>query len=65
MTVSRSERKVFITFEIWIFFSQKCMDSLQEAFTHAPELCEARFIMDARALFDVLWTVETKTHPLQ
>ncbi len=36
------------------------MDSLQEAFiqppppTHTPpEPCEARFIMDARALFDV------------
>ncbi len=46
MTVSRSERKVFITFEIWIYFLQKCMDSLQEAFIHAPEPCEARF-MDA------------------
>ncbi len=43
------------------------MDSLQEAFiqppppthTHTytpPEPCEARFIMDARALFDVLPT---------
>ncbi len=27
-----------------------------------PEPCEARFIMDAYALFDVLWTVEQK-HP--
>ncbi len=36
------------------------MDSLQEAFIHAPELCEARFIMDALALFDVFWTVEQK-----
>ncbi len=36
------------------------MDSLQEAFIHPPELCEARFIMDA--LFDVFWTVEQK-HP--
>ncbi len=36
-TVSRTERKVFITFEIWIFFLQKCMDSLQEAFIHPPE----------------------------
>ncbi len=25
-----------------------------------PEPCEARFIMDARALFDVFWTVEQK-----
>ncbi len=38
------------------------MDSLQEAFIHTPELCEARFIMDVRALFDVFWTVEQK-HP--
>ncbi len=42
------------------FFLQKLMDSLQEAFIHAPELCEARFIMDALALFDVFWTVEQK-----
>ncbi len=39
------------------------MDSLQEAFIHPPEPCEARFIMDERALFDVLWTVQQK-HPL-
>ncbi len=39
------------------------MDSLQEAFIHPPELCEARFIMDARALFDVFWTVEQKHLP--
>ncbi len=38
------------------------MDSLQEAFIHPPEPCEARFIMDARTLFDVFWTVEQK-HP--
>ncbi len=38
------------------------MDSLQEAFIHAPEPCEARFIMDAHALFDVFWTVQQK-HP--
>ncbi len=38
------------------------MDSLQEAFIHAPEPCETRFIMDARTLFDDLWTVEQK-HP--
>ncbi len=30
--------------------------------SHAPEPCEARFIMDARTLFDVLWTVQQK-HP--
>ncbi len=38
------------------------MDSLQEAFIQAPDPCEACFIRDARALFDVLWTVEIK-HP--
>ncbi len=38
------------------------MYSLQEAFIHPPEPCEARFITDAHALFDVLWTVEQK-HP--
>ncbi len=32
---------------------QKRMDSLQEAFIHATELCEERFITYARALFDV------------
>ncbi len=59
-TDSGSERKVFITFEIWIFFLQKHMDLLQEAFIHTPELCEARFIMDARTLFHVFWTVDNK-----
>ncbi len=34
------------------------MDSLQEAFIHSPEPCEAHFIIDAPALFDVLWTVQ-------
>ncbi len=53
---------VFITFEIWIFFLQKPIDSLQEAFIHALEPCEAHFIMDAHALFDVLRTVQQK-HP--
>ncbi len=38
------------------------MDSLQEAFIHPPEPCEAHFIMDVHALFDVFWTVEQK-HP--
>ncbi len=41
---------------------QKRMDSQQEAFIHPPEPCKACFIMDAHALFDVLWTVEQK-HP--
>ncbi len=62
MTDTGSERKVFITFEMWIFFLQKHMDSLQEALMHAPEPCEARFIMDVHTLFDILWTVEQK-HP--
>ncbi len=29
-----------------MFFLQKHIDSLQEAFVHPPEPCEARFIMD-------------------
>ncbi len=28
---------LIITFEIWIFFLQNRMDSLQEAFIHPPE----------------------------
>ncbi len=36
------------------------MDSLQEAFIHPPEPCEARFIMDGCALFDYFWAVEQK-----
>ncbi len=40
------------------------MDSLQEAFIHAPELCETRFIMDACTLFHVFWTVENKLTPI-
>ncbi len=39
------------------------MDLLQEAFIHHPEQCEARFIMDARTLFNVFWTVEQKDLP--
>ncbi len=38
------------------------MDSLQETFIHPPEPCEARFITDARGLFDYFWTIEQK-HP--
>ncbi len=41
-------------------FQQTCMDSLQEAFIHPPEPCEARFIMDEHTLFDYFWTVEQK-----
>ncbi len=53
---------MFITFEIWIYFLQKRIDSLQEAFIYAPEPSEAHFIMDVHALFDMFWTVEQK-HP--
>ncbi len=34
MTVICSEREEFITFEIWIFIFQKCMELLQGAFIH-------------------------------
>ncbi len=51
---------MFITFEIWIFILQKCMDSLQEAFIHTSEPYDACIIIDARTLFDVFWTVEQK-----
>ncbi len=37
------------------------MDSLQQAFIHPPEPCDAR-IMDAHTLFKASWTVEQK-HP--
>ncbi len=50
-------------FEIWIFILQKRMDLLQEAFINASEPCEACFMMEARALFDVFWTVEQKHLP--
>ncbi len=39
------------------------MDSLQEAFIHPPEPCEACF-MDAHTLFDYSWTVEQNTRLL-
>ncbi len=61
MTVSGSERKVFITFQIWIFFLKECINSLQEAFIHPPEPREARFIMDGCALLDFFWTGKKKT----
>ncbi len=54
--------KVFITFEIWIRFLQQHMDSLQEAFIHAPEPCEEHFIMEVLTLFNMFSTVEQK-HP--
>ncbi len=39
------------------------MDSLQEAFMHRSEPCEAHFIMDVYALFHSFWTIDKK-HPL-
>ncbi len=47
-----------------IFFVQKCTISLQEAFIHPPEPCEARFKMDGCTLFDYFWTVEQKHLPI-
>ncbi len=44
-------------------FLTKRMDSLQEAFIHPPEPCEACFIMDAHTLYCVFWTVEQKQPP--
>ncbi len=39
------------------------MYSLQEAFIHTPEPCEAHFITDARALFDYLLLLKRKHLP--
>jgi len=39
------------------------MFSLQEAFIHPLEPCEAPFITDMRALYYVFWTVEQKHLP--
>uniref|UniRef100_A0A672QYT6 C-type lectin domain-containing protein n=1 Tax=Sinocyclocheilus grahami TaxID=75366 RepID=A0A672QYT6_SINGR len=36
---------------IWIFFLQKCIDSLQEAFIHPPESCEALFMIYRTHIF--------------
>ncbi len=47
------------------FFLQKRMDSLQEAFIHPPEPCEAHFIMDSCTLFYVLDCVTENTRSLQ
>ncbi len=41
-----------------MFFLQKCLSSLQEAFIHPPEPFQAHFIMDTHTLFDVFWTVQ-------
>ncbi len=56
VTVTNFYKNVHLLTSIY----KKCMDSLQEAFIHTPEPCDARFIMDAHFLFDVLWTVEQK-----
>ncbi len=45
---------------MYIYIGVECMDSLQEAFIHTPEPREARFILDAHTLFDVVWTVELR-----
>ncbi len=47
----------------YAFFLQNHIDSLQEAFIHSPEPCEARFIMEGWMRFDYFWTVEKKKHP--
>ncbi len=60
MTDTGSERKVFITFEIWIFFLRKQFATV--GLYSCPEPCEAHFIIDAHTLFDDLWTVDQK-HP--
>ncbi len=39
----------------FFFFLQKRMDSLQEAFIHPLELCEARFIMDLSEMDLWIW----------
>ncbi len=41
----------------------KMQDSLQVAFIHLPEPCEAHFMTDVCALFDYFWTVEQKHLP--
>ncbi len=48
---------------VWIYFLQKRMDLLQEAFIHPLELCEAHFTRDVHVLFDYFWTVEQKHLP--
>ncbi len=38
------------------------MNTLHAPFIHTPEPCEACFIVEARALFNMFWTVKEK-HP--
>ncbi len=45
MTVRWSERDVFITFEIWIFFLRKRMDLLQEAFIYSGHQSRVRHVL--------------------
>ncbi len=61
--VSGSERKVFITFEIWIFCYKNTWICYRRPLFTPPEPCEACFITDAHALFHVFWTVDKK-HPI-
>ncbi len=53
----KPEEGVYIVLNMDVFL-QKHMDSLQEAFIHPPESCEACFNMGGCALFDYFWTVE-------
>ncbi len=39
-------KKCLLCLKYGYFSNKKCMDLLQEAFSHPPELCEACFIMD-------------------
>ncbi len=60
MTVRWNEREVFITFEI--FLTKMHGFTTGGLYSWPGTVCEACFIMDAHALFDVFWTVQQK-HP--
>ncbi len=53
------EKKCLLRWNMDIYLT-KMHGSLQEAFIHHPEPCEARFITDACTLFHVFWTVDKK-----
>ncbi len=55
------EKSIYNILKYGYFSYKKHMDLLQEAFIHPPELCEARFIMEVRALFDYFWTCWSET----
>ncbi len=48
----------------FFFFLQKRIDLLQEAFIHPLEPRDARFNMNACALFDYFWPVEHYHPPM-